>query len=235
MLPLFEGASDRERKRSFPMLLFSRLLPVGTINFTSLWASGPVLCPASNSSINRSLSLHPSMPTSPLALPPSIDTHQALGSPSGRAGAKRLRGLTAPILHTKLHSCTNCLHIPLPLPTGGTSPGGRGKSWVQTSNSAKNRNLTLHPSMPTVSLALPPSIDTHQALGSPSGRAGAKRLRGITAPILPTSYPQSYCTDSLYEIAFLHELSAHPSPPPFGRYLSGRERQGAVWKLKTEQ
>ena len=32
-------------------------------------------------------------------------------------------------------------------------------------------------------LALPPSIDTHQALGSPSGRAGAKRLRGLTAPI----------------------------------------------------
>ena len=47
---------------------------------------------------------------------PSIDAHQALGSPDGRAGAKRLRGLTAPIPHTKLHSCTNFLHIPLPLP-----------------------------------------------------------------------------------------------------------------------
>ena len=69
------------------------------------------------------------------------------------------------------------------------------------------------------------SIDTHQALGSPSGRAGAKRLRGLTAPILPTTYPQIHCTDSLYETAFLHELSAHPSPPPFGRYLSRRERQ----------
>ena len=149
MLPLFEGASDRERKRSFPMLLFLRLLPVGTINFTSLQASGPVLCPASNSSINRNL--------------------------------------------------------PFPLP------------------------------MPTAPLALPPSIDIHQALGSPSGRAGAKRLRGITAPILPTGYPQIHCSDSLYEIAFLHELSAHPSPPPFGRYLDRRERQGAVWKLKTER
>ena len=86
--------------------------------------------------------------------------------------------------------------------------------------------------MPTAPLALPPSIDTHQALGSPSGRAGAKRLRGITAPILPTSYPQIHCTDSLYETAFLHELSAHPSPPPFGRYLSRRERQGLCGNLK---
>ena len=33
------------------------------------------------------------------------------------------------------------------------------------------------------------SIDAHRALGSPSGRAGAKRLRGITAPILSTNYP----------------------------------------------
>ena len=86
--------------------------------------------------------------------------------------------------------------------------------------------------MPTAPLALPPSIDIHQALGSPSGRAGAKRLRGLTAPILPTSYPQIHCTDSLDETAFLHELSAHPSPPPFGRYLSGRERQGLCANLK---
>ena len=40
-------------------------------------------------------------------------------------------------------------------------------------------------------------------------------------------------TCSLYETAFLHEPSAHPSPPPFGRYLSGRERQGPVWKLQA--
>ncbi|MBQ2446290.1 MAG: hypothetical protein II272_07595, partial [Oscillospiraceae bacterium] len=72
----------------------------------------------------------------------SIDAHQALGSPSGRAGAKRLRGLTAPILPTSYHqihrtdsshephSSTNCLHIPLPLPSGGTSPVGRGKGCV---------------------------------------------------------------------------------------------------------
>ena len=39
---------------------------------------------------------------------------------------------TAPIPYTKLHSCTNCLHIPLPLPSGGTSPGGRGKGCVET-------------------------------------------------------------------------------------------------------
>ncbi len=77
-----------------------------------------------------------------------------------------------------------------------------------------------------------PSIDAHQALGSPSGRAGAKRLRGITAPILPTSYPQIHCTHSSDETAFLHELSAHPSPPPFGRYLDRRERQGLCGNLK---
>ena len=81
------------------------------------------------------------------------------------------------------------------------------------------------------------SIDTHQALGSPSihrcspcpwlslRRAGAKRLRGLTAPIPPKNYPQTHRTDSSYETASLHALSAHPSPPPFGRYLSGRERQ----------
>ena len=78
---------------------------------------------------------------------------------------------------------------------------------------------------PTAPLALPPSIDTHQALGSPSGRAGAKRLRGLTAPIPPTNYPQTHRTDPSYKTASLHALSAHPSPPPFGRYLSGRERQ----------
>ena len=52
--------------------------------------------------------------------------------------------------------------------------------------------------MPTAPLALPPSIDIHQALGSPSGRAGAKRLRGLTAPIPPTNYPQIHCTDSTH-------------------------------------
>ena len=77
-----------------------------------------------------------------------------------------------------------------------------------------------------------PSIDDHQALGSPSGRAGAKRLRGLTAPILPTSYPQIHCTDSLYETASHHPLSAHPSPPPCGRYLSRRERQGLGGNFK---
>ena len=76
-----------------------------------------------------------------------------------------------------------------------------------------NRNLTLCLPMPTKLLALPPSIDIHQALGSPSGRAGAKRLRGLTTPILPTGYPQIHCTDSLYETAFLHELSARPLSP----------------------
>ena len=86
--------------------------------------------------------------------------------------------------------------------------------------------------MPTAPLALPPSIDTHQALGSPSGRAGAKRLRGLTAPILPTGYPQNHRTDFSYETAFLHKLSAHPSPPPFGRYLSRRERQELRANLK---
>ena len=79
-----------------------------------------------------------------------------------------------------------------------------------------------HPYNPKFST---PSIDTHQALGSPSGRAGAKRLRGLTAQIPPTNYHQIHCTDSSYETAFLYELSTQPSPPPFGRYLSQRERQ----------
>ena len=91
------------------------------------------------------LSLPPSIDAHrTLGSPPSIDAHQALGSPSGRAGAKRLRGLTAPIPPTnypqthptdsshELHPSPHCLHIPLPLPSGGTSPGGRGKSRVQT-------------------------------------------------------------------------------------------------------
>ena len=76
------------------------------------------------------------------------------------------------------------------------------------------------------------STDAHCTLGSPSGRAGAKRLRGLTAPIPPTNYLQNHRTDSLYETAFLHKLSAHPSPPPFGRYLSRRERQGLCANFK---
>ena len=104
----------------------------------------------------------------PAFLALSIDAHQALGSPSGRAGAKRLRGLTAPILPInypqnhrtdsshELHSAPHCLHIPLPLPSGGTSPGGRGKAFVQTSNSITNRNVSLRPPTPTASLVLPP-------------------------------------------------------------------------------
>ena len=78
---------------------------------------------------------------------------------------------------------------------------------------------------PTSPLSLPPTISAHQALGSPSGRAGAKRLRGLTVPIPPTNHPQNHRTDSPYETTFHHKLPAHPSPPPFGRYLSRRERQ----------
>ena len=110
---------------------------------------------------------------------------------------------------------------------------GRPYEQIRKSNCSTKRNLSLRLSMPTAPLALPLPIDAHQALGSPSGRAGAKRLRGLTAPIPPTNYPQNHRTDSLYETAFLHELSAHPSPPPFGRYLSRRERQGAGCKLQT--
>ena len=105
----------------------------------------------------------PSIPTAPLALPPVIDARQALGSPDRRAGAKRLRGLTALIPSTDfpqnhrtdatynlfielLHrflirycsSVRTVCTIPLPLPSGGTSPGGRGKSCVRTSNSHIN-------------------------------------------------------------------------------------------------
>ena len=87
----------------------------------------------------------------------------------------------------------------VPLPTG------RGKGWVRTSSSSVSRDLSLRLSMPTAPLALPPTLDAHQALGSPSGRAGAKRLRGLTAPILPTGYPQNHRTDSTQKL---------PTEPP---------------------
>ena len=173
------------------------------------------------------------MPTKPLALPPSVDAHQALGSPSGRAGAKRLRGLTAPILPTsypQIH-CTDSLYETAfqhelsahPSPP----PFGRYLSRRERQELCANLKRNDKPKF------IAPSTNAHRTLGSPSGRAGAKRLRGLTAPILPISYPQIHCTDSLYETAFLHELSAHPSPPPFGRYLSRRERQGPVCKLQA--
>jgi hypothetical protein len=72
---------------------------------------------------------------------------------------------------------------------------------VQTSSSLINRDLSLCLPMPTKLLALPPPIDAHQALGSPSGRAGAKRLRGITAPIPPIISPSNHCTDSTYNLS----------------------------------
>ena len=157
----------------------------------------------------------------------------ALGSPSGRAGAKRLRGITAPILPTsypQIH-CTDSLyetasHYPrsarplspslreVPLPKG-RGKGLRG-SFKQLDKSKLNA----------------PSIDTHQALGSPSGRAVPKGLRGLTAPIPPTSYPQSRCTNSLYKLHSSTHCLHDPSPPPFGRYLSRRERQGLCANLK---
>ena len=55
---------------------------------------------------------------------------------------------------------------------------------------------------------------------------------------------RAHCTDSTQKLptepphrllsrtAFLHELSTHPSPPPFGRYLSRRERQGLCANFK---
>ena len=85
---------------------------------------------------------------------------------------------------------------------------------------------------PTAPLSLHLTISAHQALGSPSGRAGAKRLRGLTAPIPPTTHPQTHRTDPPYETTFHHKLPAHPSPPPFGRYLSRRERQGLCANFK---
>ena len=45
------------------------------------------------------------------------------------------------------------------------------------------------------------STDAHRTLGSPGRRAGAKRLRGLTAPILPTGYPQIHRTDSTYNLS----------------------------------
>ncbi|MBQ2445316.1 MAG: hypothetical protein II272_02630, partial [Oscillospiraceae bacterium] len=63
---------------------------------------------------------------------------------------------TAPIPHTKLHPSTNCLHIPLPLPSGGTSPGGRGKGL------GANLKQCIKPEFNA------PSIDAHRTLASPT-------------------------------------------------------------------
>ncbi len=128
----------------------------------------------------------------PIPLPPSIDALRALGSPSGRAGAKRLRGLTAPIPPTNYpqNHCTdsthtlptepphrspirNCIPLPtvcttpLPLPSGGTSPhGARQEPCANFKQHHKPRFI-------------PPSIDAHRSLGSPDGRVGAECLRGL--------------------------------------------------------
>ncbi len=152
----------------------------------------------SNSPIERNSSLRLSIPTAPLALPPPTDARRGLGSPDRRAGAKRLRGLTAPISPTNYpknhrinisHECipprTVCT-IPLPLPAGGTSPGGRGKGLCANFEQLHRPKF------------IAPSTDALRTLGSPSGRAGAKRLRGITAPISPTNYLRNYRTDSTY-------------------------------------
>ena len=144
-----------------------------------------------------------------------------------------------------MHFYTIGLHTPPPSLREVPLPTGRGKARVQTS------------SIPHKPECIAPSTDAHQALGSPSGRAGAKRLRGLTAPIPPTAPQQihrtppwlslreswreaperDHRTDSTHKLptesphrflsrtAFRPPLSAHPSPPPFGRYLSRRERQ----------
>ena len=149
--------------------------------------------------LNRDLSPYPSIPTAPLSLPPSIDAHQALGSPSGRAGAKRLRGLTAPIPSTDYHTepphqffpRTAFLHELSAHPS--PPPFGRYLSRRERQELCANFKTLDKPKFNA------PSTDAHQALGSPSGRAGAKRLRGLTAPIPPTSYPQTHRINSSHE------------------------------------
>ena len=94
---------------------------------------------------------------------------------------------------------------------------------------------------------IPSSTDTHRTLGAPSVHRCPPRP-WLSRPESWREAPErDNCTDFTYKLpteqphqfltltAFLHELSAHPSPPPFGRYLSRRERQGAVCKLKTER
>ena len=103
---------------------------------------------------------------------------------------------------------------------------------MQTSSSTKNRNVSFRPSMPTKPLALPPSTDARRALGSPDRRAGAKRLRGITAPIRPTNYLQNHRTNFSHLLHSSTNRLHDPSPPPFGRYLDRRERQGLCANFK---
>ena len=101
---------------------------------------------------NWSLMLRLPMPTKPLALPPSTDAHRTLDSPSVHRCSpcpwlsRRSSWREAPerahctdstynLFIEPLHRffIRNCIPpptvctIPLPLPSGGTSPGGRGK------------------------------------------------------------------------------------------------------------
>ena len=185
-----------------------------------------------------SLSLHLPTPTAPFPLPPSTDTLRTLSSPSvyryppslGSPSAHRhppspwlslreswreaperahrtdsTHGLSAEPPHRFLiRYCipqpTVCT-TPLPLPSGGTSPHGARQGLCADCKHIHKPKF-IHP-----------STDAHQALGSPSGRAGAKRLRGLTAPIPLKNYPQNHCTDSSYETASRHSLSARSLSP----------------------
>ena len=124
-----------------------------------------------------------------------------LGSPDGRAGAKRLRGLTAPIPPTN-HPQTNRTdpsyetashHLLSAHPS--PPPFGRYLSRRERQELSANFKQLHKPGL------IAPSTDAHCTLGSPSGRAGAKRLRGLTALILPTIYPVNYCTDSIHRLS----------------------------------
>ncbi len=124
----------------------------------------------SSVSTKRNFLPYPSIPTAPLALLPSIDTHQALGSPDRRAGAKRLRGLTAPIsptnpphrspIRNRIPPRTACTSLS-PSLREVPRPSGEARGFVRTSNSTINRDLSMRLTYNTVGGATsrPPTIN----------------------------------------------------------------------------
>ncbi len=189
---------------------------------------------------------------------PSIDAHRTLGSPSvhrcppsswlslresWREAPERAHRTdsthklpTEPPHRSLMRSCipprTVCTSLSpslreVPLPKGEAS------SCVQTSSRSKNRNFTLRLPMPTALSALPPSINAHHTLGAPDGRAGAKRLRGLTAPIPPTNSPQNHRTDPSYETAFLPPTVCTSLSPSLREVPRPSGEARAVCELKT--
>ena len=105
--------------------------------------------------------------------------------------------------------------------------------------------------LPAESLTLPPSIDAHRTLGAPSVHRCPPSPWLSLRESWREAPERAHCTDSTHKLPkeslhrfylqSIHKTTApipytklhpithclhDPSPPPFGRYLSRRERQG---------